>query len=73
MTCSHPRTRSKSGNDTLIGVEGYGSLTVVSANKKGGIALRLEKVAYVPDLAFNMFSLMAVHTSGVGFATDDED
>ena len=42
-------------------------------NNEGRLAVRLEKVAYGPDLAFNMFSLMAVHTSGVGFATDDED
>ena len=27
----------------------------------------------MPDLAFNLFSLMAAHTRGVGFATDDED
>ena len=35
--------------------------------------MRLERVAYVPDLAFNLFSLMATHTRGVGFATDDSD
>ena len=63
----------KVGNDTLIDVEGYGSLTVIFANKEGGIAVRLEKAAYVLDLAFNLFSLMAAHTRGVGFATDDED
>ena len=57
----------------LIGLEGYGSLTVVFANKERGITVRLEKVAYVPDLAFNLFSLMATHTRGLGFATDDED
>ena len=27
----------------------------------------------MPDLAFNLFSLMAAHTRGVGFATDDKD
>ena len=70
----HPsEDKVKIGNDTLIGVEGYGSLTVVFANKEGGITVRLEKVAYVTDLAFNFFSLMAAHTRGVGFATDDED
>ena len=30
-------------------------------------------MAYVPDLAFNLFSLMAAHTRGVDFATDDVD
>ena len=30
-------------------------------------------MAYVPSLAFNLFSLMAAHTRGVGFATDDKD
>ena len=61
----------KIGNYTLIGVEGYGSLTVVCANKEEGIAVRLEKVAYVPDLDFNLYSLMAACTRGIGFATDD--
>ena len=58
----HPSgDKIKIGNDTLIGVEGYGSLTVVFPNKEGGIPARLDKVAYVPDLAFNHFSLMAAH------------
>ena len=30
-------------------------------------------MAYVPSLAFNLFSSMAAHTRGVGFATDDKD
>ena len=52
----HPsEDKVKIGNDTLIGVEGYGSLTVVFANKEGGITVRLEKVAYVPDLGFQPF------------------
>ena len=58
----------KDGNDTLIDVEGNGSLTVVFANKEGGIAVRLEKMAYVPDLVFRLFSLMAAHTRGVGLS-----
>ena len=60
------------GNDTLVDVEGYGSLTVVFPNKAEGVAVRLDKVAYVPSLAFNLFSLMAAQTRGVGFATDDK-
>ena len=63
----------KIGNDTLVDVEGYGSLTVVFPNKAEGVTVRLDKVAYVPSLAFNLFSLMAAHTRGVGFATDDKD
>ena len=63
----------KIGNATLVDVEGYGSLTVVFPNKAEGATVRLDKVAYVPSLAFNLFSLMAAHTRGVGFATDDKD
>ena len=70
----HPtEDKFKIGNDTLIGVEDYGSLTVAFPSKGGGVPVRLEKVAYVPDLAFNLFSLMTAHTRGVGFVTDDED
>ena len=70
----HPsEDKVKIGNNTVIGVEGYGSLTVVFPNKEGGTTVRLVKVACVPDLAFNLFSLMAAHTRGVGFVTDDED
>ena len=69
----HPSDKVKIGNGALTGVEGYGSLIVVFPNKGGGIAVRLEKVAYVPDVAFNLFSLMTVHTRGVGFATDYVD
>ena len=59
----HPsEDKVKIGNDTLIGVEGYGLLTVVFPNKAGGITVRVEKVAYVPDLAFTLFSLMASYT-----------
>ena len=37
----------KIGNDTLIDVEGYGSLTVVFPNKAEGVTVRLDKVAYL--------------------------
>ena len=30
-------------------------------------------MAYVPDLAFNLFSLMAAHKQGVGFTTEAKD
>ena len=29
-------------------------------------------VAYVPELAFDVFSLMAAHKQGVGFMTEEE-
>ena len=70
----HPsEDKVKVGNDTLIGVEGYGSLTAAFSNNAGEITARLEKVAYVSDLDFNLFSFVAAHTRGAGFATDDED
>ena len=60
-------------NNTLVDVGGYGSLTVVFPNKEEGVTVRLDKVIYVPSLTFDFFSLMAAHTRGVGFATDDKD
>ena len=64
----------KIGHDTLVNVEGYGPLTVVfPTNKTEGVTVSLEKVAYVPSWASNIFSLMAAHTRRVGFATDDKD
>lgn len=49
------------GDDHLIGVMGYGTLTVVLS---GDMAVKLLDVAYVPDIVFNLFSLMAVHKQG---------
>ena len=63
----------KIGNDTLIGVDGHGSLTVAFPNKEGGVTVRLEKVAYVPALDLNLFFLMAAHKRGVAVVTDEED
>ena len=34
---------------------------------------QLLDVAYVPDLALNLFLLMAAHKQGVGFATEEKD
>ena len=48
---------------------GYGTLTVVFP---GDLTVKLLDVAYMPDLAFNLFSLMAAHKQGVGFMTGDE-
>ena len=61
------------GNDTVVDFEGYRSLTVIFPNNTEGVIVWLDKVAYVPSLAFNLFSLMAAHTRRVGFATDDKD
>lgn len=63
----------KISNETLIDVECYGSLTVFLPNRAGGVTVRLERVAYVPNSAFNLFSWVATHTRGVDFSTDDSD
>ncbi|CAM9153268.1 unnamed protein product [Laminaria digitata] len=54
----------------LIDVVGYGTLTVVFP---GDLTVKLSDVAYGPDLAFNFFSLMAVHKQGIDFITEEED
>ena len=45
------------GNNRLIDVVGNGTLTVVFP---GDLTVKLLDVAYVPELAFNLFSLMAL-------------
>ena len=59
----------KIGDNHLINVVGYGTLTVVFT---GDLTVKLLDVGYVPDLAFNLFSLIAAHTHGVGFTTEEE-
>lgn len=59
--------------NTVINTESSGLLIVVVSNNVRGITMRLNKVAYVPDLAFSLFSLTAVHSRGVGSTTDDSD
>ena len=54
------------GDNHLIDVVGYGTLTVVFP---GDLTFKLVDVGYVPDLAFNFFSLMTAHEQGVGFTT----
>ena len=72
IRCLHPtEDKVEIGNDTLIGVESYGSLTVAFPIKAGGVTVRLEKVAYVPGLAFNLLFLMVAHKRGVGFVADN--
>ena len=45
------------GDNHLMDVVGYGTLTVVFP---GDLTVKLLDVAYVPELAFNLFSLMAL-------------
>ncbi|CAN0277930.1 unnamed protein product, partial [Laminaria digitata] len=52
------------GYNHLIDVVGYGTLTAVFS---GDFTVKLLDVAYVPDIAFNLFSLTAAHKHGVGF------
>ena len=52
----------------LIDVVGYGRLTVVFP---GDLTVKLLDVAYVPEIAFNLFSLMAAHKQGVAFTTEE--
>lgn len=54
-------------------MKSYESLTVTSPIRKAVYLVRLEKVAYVPDLAVNLFSSVAAHKKGVDFVTDDDD
>ena len=58
------------GDNHLIDVVGHGTLTVVFP---GDLNVKLLNVAYVPELAFNLFSLMPAHKEGVGFMTEKED
>ncbi|CAN0450323.1 unnamed protein product, partial [Laminaria digitata] len=55
------------GDNHLIDVVGYGTLTAVFP---GDLTVKLLDVAYLPDIAFNLFSLMAAHKHGVGFMTE---
>ncbi|CAN0391720.1 unnamed protein product [Laminaria digitata] len=55
------------GDNHLIDVVGYGTLTAVFP---GDLTVKLLDVTYVPDIAFNLFSLLAAHKHGVGFMTE---
>ena len=62
----HPsEDKVKIGNNTVIGVEGYGSLIIVFSKRDGGITVGPEMVALMPELVFKLFALMAAHTQGV--------
>ena len=57
------------GDNHLIDVVGYGTLTVVFP---GYLTVKVLDVAYMPDLAFILFPLMVAHKQEVGFMIDDE-
>ena len=59
----------RTGYKPLIDVVGHRTLTVVFP---GDLTVKLLDVAYMPNLSFNLFSLMAAHTQGVGSITKDE-
>ena len=46
------------GDNHLIDVVGYGTLSVVFP---GDLTVKLFDVAYVPDIEFNLFSLFTAH------------
>ena len=58
------------GNNHLIDVVRYGTLTVVFP---GELTVELLDVAPVPEIAFNLFSLIAAHKQGVAFTTEEKD
>ena len=58
------------GDNHMIDVVGYGTLTVVFP---GDLNVKLLDVAYMPELALNLFSPMAARKQGVGFMTEEED
>ena len=58
------------GDSHLIDVVGYGTLTVVFP---GDLTVKLLDVAYAPEIAFNLFPLMAAHKQGVAFTTEEKD
>ena len=56
--------------DSLVDIQSYGSLRIVFPHEAGGVTLKLKQVAYLPELAFNLFAPEAAHNCGVGFVTD---
>ena len=61
--------KARISDNHLIDVVGYGMLPVVFP---GDLTVELLDVAYMPDLAFNFFFIIAAHKQGVGFMTEDE-
>ena len=48
---------------------GYGTLAVVILED---LTVKLLDVAYVPDVSFTLFSLMAAHRQGARFTTEEK-
>ena len=61
--------RVRIAENYLIDVVRYGTLAVLFP---GGLTVKLLDVAYVPDIAFNLLSLMAAHTQRDRFKTGKE-
>ena len=62
-------TSSRIGDKHLIDVVGYDTLTVAFP---GDLFVKLLDVAYVPDIAFNVFSMTPTHKQGERFTTEEE-
>ena len=62
--------RVRVGDNHLIGMMGYATLTVVFPRD---LIVKLLNVAYVPDISFNLISLMAAHKQGVRITTEEKD
>ena len=61
------------GNASLIDVECVGTVTIVFPSDTGDVTLRLEDVAYVPELKFNLFSLVAAHQHRLYFKPEEDE
>ena len=56
------------GDNHLIDIVGYGTTAVVFP---GYLTVKLSDLAYLPAIAFALFSLMAAHKRGVRFTTEE--
>ena len=57
------------GDNHRIDVLGYGTLTAVFP---GDLTVKLLDKAYVPDIVFNLVSILAAHKQGVRSTTEEE-
>ena len=58
------------GDNHLVDVVGYGTLTIVFP---GDLTVKLLDVVCVPEIAFDLFSLIAAHKQGVLLTTEEKD
>ena len=61
------------GDTHLLDVECVGTVTVVFPSETGDVTLRIEDVAYVPDLGFNLFSLIAAHQNKMYYRPEEDE